>query len=123
MRFLKYEFCLVTRLKFRGPTHIPSYSYITVPRGVYLKYWPRMDVDVTRLQQRFCKTGAMFEQPSNALKMTLVLFAETFMFESNYRKKVSSWLFTLVEELKQFNSFLWGKYVYQMTFYYLNKGI
>ena len=36
LRFSKYEFCLVTGLKFGGPTHISTYS--NVSGGVLLKY-------------------------------------------------------------------------------------
>ena len=100
LRFLKYEFCLVVGLKFGEEAHISKYSYILVPSGVYIKYWLKMDVDMNRLRKRFCEMGVVFEQPSDALNMALVLFTKTFLFGSNYRKKVSSWLFTLVEELE-----------------------
>ena len=46
-----------------------------------------------------------FEHQEDVLKMTLVLFVERFLFGTDYKKKVSPWLFTLVEDLKQFNSF------------------
>ena len=54
------------------------------------------------------------------LKIALVLFVERFLFGANYRKTVSPWLFTLAEDLEQFNSFSWGKFVFQMTLHYLN---
>ena len=57
-----------------------------------------MDVDVHKLRQRLCETSFVFKQPLDALKMALVLFTEIFQFDSDYRKKVSSWLFTLVED-------------------------
>ena len=123
MRFSKYEFCLVTGLKFGGPSNIPSFNSIPVRGGVYQRYWPTMDVNVTRLNQRFIEPGAVFQKPLDAFKIALVLFVETFLFGSDYRKKVSSWLFSLVEELEQFNRFPWGKHVYQRTFQYLYKGI
>ena len=46
-----------------------------------------IDVEVIALQKKF--TDANFQQRGDAIKMALVLFAENFLFGSNYRKKVS----------------------------------
>ena len=56
------------------------------------------------------------------LKITLVLFVERFLFGADYRKNVSPWLFTLVGDMEQFNSFLSEKFVFQMTLNYLNNA-
>ena len=56
------------------------------------------------------------------MKITLVLFVERFLFGADYRKNVSPWLFTLVGDMEQFNSFLWEKFVFQMTLNYLNNA-
>ena len=77
---------------------------------------------MTSLQNRICEQGARFEHREDPLKIALVLFVERFLFGANYRKTVSPWLFTLVEDMEQFNSFLWGKFVFQMTFHYLNNA-
>ena len=61
-----------------------------------------MDLKVTALPNKFI--DADFQQLGDAVKMTLVLFVESFFFESDY-KKVSLYLFSLVEKLDQFNSF------------------
>ena len=54
--------------------------------------------------------------------MALVLFVERFLFDADYRKIVSLWLFSLAENIEQFNSFPWGKFVFQMTLYYLKNA-
>ncbi|KAK2662194.1 hypothetical protein Ddye_000768 [Dipteronia dyeriana] len=54
--------------------------------------------------------------------MTLVLIANNVLFGQDLRRKVSLWLFALVEDLESFNSFLWGTYVYMMRIHYLRQG-
>ena len=72
------------------------------------------------MQARLCEQGATFSHREDPLKMALVLFVERFLFDADYRKIVSLWLFSLAEDMKQFNSFTWGKFVLQMTLHYLN---
>ena len=38
LRFSKYEFCLLTGLKFEGRTHFPAYSNHIVEGGVLQRY-------------------------------------------------------------------------------------
>ena len=71
---------------------------------------------------QLCKQGARFEHRDDPLKIALVLFVEKFLFGADYRKTVSPWLFSLVEDMEQFNSFLWEKFIFQMTLYYLNNA-
>ncbi|KAK2662136.1 hypothetical protein Ddye_000710 [Dipteronia dyeriana] len=66
--------------------------------------------------------GGQFEQPKDGLKMALVLIANNVLFGQDLRRKVSLWLFALVEDLKSFDSFPWGSYVYMMTIHYLRQG-
>ncbi|KAK2640623.1 hypothetical protein Ddye_028418 [Dipteronia dyeriana] len=66
--------------------------------------------------------GGQFEQPNDGLKMALVLIANNVLFGQDLRRKVSLWLFALVEDLKSFDSFPWGSYVYMMTIHYLSQG-
>ena len=65
-----------------------------------------MDVDVTALHHKLTDPDVGFQQPLDAVRMTLILFAETFLFGSEYKENVSSWLFSFVEKLDQFNIFL-----------------
>ena len=72
--FFKYEFCLLTRLKFEGRTHFPTYNNNIVEGGVHEKYWPNRKVDVTTLQNRLCEQGVSFDHREDPLKMALALF-------------------------------------------------
>ncbi|KAK2652714.1 hypothetical protein Ddye_012570 [Dipteronia dyeriana] len=66
--------------------------------------------------------GGQFEQPKDGLKMVLVLIANSVLFGQDLRRKVSLWLFALVEDPEYFNFFPWGSYVYMMTIHYLRQG-
>ena len=67
---------------------------------------------MVNLQARLCEQGATFSHREDPLKMTLVLFVERFLFGADYKKIVSPWLFSLAEDMEQFNSFPWEKFVY-----------
>ena len=52
LRFLNYEFCLLTGLKFGGRAHFPAYNNRMVEGGVFQRYWPNEKIDVVSLQAR-----------------------------------------------------------------------
>ena len=57
------------------------------------------------LHARLCEQVATFSHREDPLKMALMLFMERFLFGVDYRKTVSPWLFSLAEDIEQFNSF------------------
>ena len=89
LRFFKYEFCLLTGLKFRERTHFATYNNNIVEGGVLHRYWPNGKIDVTTLQNRLCEQGARFDHREDPLKIALVLFVERFLFSVDYKKIVS----------------------------------
>ncbi|KAK3212738.1 hypothetical protein Dsin_017444 [Dipteronia sinensis] len=54
--------------------------------------------------------------------MALVLFANNFLFGQDYRRQVTYWLLSLVEDIDAFNLFPWGHYVFKMTLHYIPIG-
>ena len=50
LRFSKYEFCLLSGLKFEGGAYFPAYNNDIVEGGVLQKYWPNGKVDLVSLQ-------------------------------------------------------------------------
>ncbi|KAK2655435.1 hypothetical protein Ddye_008487 [Dipteronia dyeriana] len=66
---------------------------------------------------RFLRGG--FEKKGDGLKMTLILFTNNILFGQDYRRQVTYWLMSLIEDIKAFNSFPWGHYVFKMTLYYI----
>ena len=88
-----------------------------------MTYWPSLNLNVHDLTRSFTDATFQFNKPSNATKIALVLFVVTFLFGYDYRTKVDYWIFNLMEDIQQFNSFPQEKYIYQMTYPYLYKGI
>ena len=91
LRFSKYEFCLLTGLKFGRRTHFPTYNNNIVEGGVLDRYCPNAKVDMTTLHNRLCERGARFDHRKDPLKIALALFVERFLFGANYNKIVSLW--------------------------------
>ncbi|KAK3210440.1 hypothetical protein Dsin_015146 [Dipteronia sinensis] len=54
--------------------------------------------------------------------MALVLFANNILFGQDYRRQVTYWLLSLVEDIEAFNLFPWGHYVFKMTLHYIRIG-
>ncbi|KAK2644973.1 hypothetical protein Ddye_020168 [Dipteronia dyeriana] len=63
-----------------------------------------------------------FLEADDSLKMALFLIANNVLFGQPFDKKVTSWLFNLVDDLEAFNGFAWGHYVFKMTLHYLRHG-
>ncbi|KAK3198058.1 hypothetical protein Dsin_021473 [Dipteronia sinensis] len=51
--------------------------------------------------------------------MALVLFANNILFGQDYRRQVTYWLLSLVEDIEAFSLFPWGHYVFKMTLHYI----
>ena len=49
LRFSKYEFCLLTGLRFGGQAHFPAYHNSIVEGGVLQRYWSNGKIDVVSL--------------------------------------------------------------------------
>ena len=54
----------------------------------------------------------VFMKEGNVVKMAMVYFVKNILCGRDYIKKISPWLWTPMEDLKEFNSFAWGKYVF-----------
>ncbi|KAK2638393.1 hypothetical protein Ddye_026188 [Dipteronia dyeriana] len=63
-----------------------------------------------------------FLEADDSLKMALFLIANNVLFGQPFDKKVTPWLFNLVDDLEAFNGFAWGHYVFKMTLHYLRHG-
>ena len=70
-----------------------------------MTYWLSLDLDVFDLQRSFTDATFQFKKPLDAVKIALVLFVVAFLFGYDYRSKVDPWIFNLVGDIQQFNSF------------------
>ena len=71
-RLSKYEFCLLTGLKFEGRAHFPAYNNNIVEGGVFQRYCSNEKIDVMSLQMRLCEQSARFEHRDDSLKIAIV---------------------------------------------------
>ncbi|EOY19439.1 Uncharacterized protein TCM_044555 [Theobroma cacao] len=60
--------------------------------------------------------------PGDATKMAFILIANNILFDQDYRRRVTPWLLSLVEDIDAWNVFPWGHYVWKLTLDYLLKG-
>ncbi|KAK0589850.1 hypothetical protein LWI29_019294 [Acer saccharum] len=88
--------------------------------GIQKRYWLGEEGDDLKLSTVYgWFLAGNFKQPDDSLKMTLFFIAKNVLFGQPYDKKVTNWLFNLVDDLNAFNSFTGGHYVFKMTMHYL----
>ncbi|KAL3623130.1 hypothetical protein CASFOL_031946 [Castilleja foliolosa] len=123
VRFSKYEYALVTGLRF-GPTNFdPNEDYELQTNGVYRKF-----IDP---ENEFGKKGAEYEfvfqwfknAPKNKktraslLKIAKVLFVHGFFYAIDKRQRIANWLWELVEWEDEWETFPWGAYSFQILMF------
>ncbi|KAK2633772.1 hypothetical protein Ddye_028564 [Dipteronia dyeriana] len=118
VRLGKTEFCLCTGLKFDELPDIFFKDYVPVKDVIRMRYFGGDGyLLLDQLLNRFLKGS--FAHKGDGLKMALVLFANNILFGQDYRRQVTYLLMSLVEDIRAFNSFPWGHYVFKMILHYL----
>ncbi|KAK1583294.1 hypothetical protein Q3G72_022552 [Acer saccharum] len=116
---------LLREIRIEGATENELFISFGVANanGIHKRYWPGQegeDLKLSTVYQRFLKRK--FKDSDDSLKMGLFLIANNVLFGQPLDKKVTNWLFNLVDDLDAFNSFAWGHYVFKMTMHYLRQG-
>ncbi|KAL3630126.1 hypothetical protein CASFOL_023110 [Castilleja foliolosa] len=124
--FSKYEYALVTGLRF-GPTNFdPNADREIRKDGVYRKF-----IDP---HNKFSKKGAkytfvlnLFNNPpkelrrskerESLLKIVKVLFVHGFFVAIDKRYRIANWIWSLVENENEWESFPWGAYSFLILMY------
>ncbi|GAB2265957.1 hypothetical protein Dimus_037856 [Dionaea muscipula] len=121
-RFSKYEFCLITGLKFGDISHPSSDKSLVDPQTtIHMRYFNGMQVKNEEFFSRFVSyKNNESQQKGDGLKMALVMFASLVLLGNDYCLNVSSFLWELVKDIPRFNAFGWGKYIYHMTYHNLH---
>ncbi|KAK2643817.1 hypothetical protein Ddye_019012 [Dipteronia dyeriana] len=122
-RFGQREFCLVTSLRFGKISEIINTPYVANENDIHKRYWPDEeagDLKLSTVYDRFI--AGNFLEADDSLKMALFLIANNVLFGQPFDKKVTPWLFNLVDDLEALNGFAWGHYVFKMTLHYLRHG-
>ncbi|KAK3180689.1 hypothetical protein Dsin_000078 [Dipteronia sinensis] len=113
VKFSQRQFCLVMGLQFGVMSDIFLQLYAASKDGIHVRYFENDEnIQLTDVWARFLARG--FDQPKDGLKMALVLIVNNVLFGQDLRRKVTLWLFKMVEDLKAFNSFPWGSYIWAM---------
>ncbi|KAL3613315.1 hypothetical protein CASFOL_042827 [Castilleja foliolosa] len=98
VRFSKYEYALVTGLRF-GPTNFdPNEDYELQTNGVYRKF-----IDP---ENEFGKKGAEYE-----------FVFQCFFYAIDKRQRIANWLWELVEREDEWETFPWGAYSFQILMF------
>ena len=102
-RFFKQEFCLVIGLRFRQLSTIFNEEYHPLDGKVHDRYFDNGDVKANQLLERFVQID--FQKKGDTVKMIFELFVENILCSRDYRKKVSHWLWAMMEDVEEFNKF------------------
>ncbi|KAK2641296.1 hypothetical protein Ddye_023059 [Dipteronia dyeriana] len=122
-RFGQREFYLVTGLLFGEISEIINTPYVANEHGIHKRYWPEEEAEDLKLSTVYDRfVAGNFLEADDSLKMALFLIAKNVLFGQPFDKKVTPWLFNLVDDLEAFNGFAWGHYVFKMTLHYLRHG-
>ncbi|KAL3623449.1 hypothetical protein CASFOL_032265 [Castilleja foliolosa] len=129
VRFSKYEYALVTGLRF-GPTNFdPNEDYEIQTNGVYRKF-----IDP---ENEFGKKGAEYEfvfqwfknapkkkkTRASLLKIAKVLFVHGFFYAIDKRQRIANWLWELVEREDDWETFPWGAYSFQILMFRMKNAV
>ncbi|KAL3624238.1 hypothetical protein CASFOL_033054 [Castilleja foliolosa] len=119
LRFSKYEYALVTGLKFGHTDFDPNEDYSYPSDGVYKRKicrGGRGGIKLNDLVERFAE-GEFAVSTDDQLKISKVIFVCSVLFgEDNLKKLIPEWLWVLVEDEDKWENFPWGSYTFQILY-------
>ncbi|KAL3647097.1 hypothetical protein CASFOL_008065 [Castilleja foliolosa] len=123
VRLSKYEYALVTGLRF-GPTNFdPNADCECSEEGVFRKFvdpdnkYGKKGAPYTNVQKLFKKPHrALRKSPEDLLKIAKVLFVHGYFYSIDTRTNIAKWLWVLVEDENEneWEKFSWGAYSFQI---------
>ncbi|KAL3619778.1 hypothetical protein CASFOL_034690 [Castilleja foliolosa] len=129
VRFSKYEYALVTGLRF-GPTNFdPNEDYEIKTNGVYRKFIdPENEFGKKRAEyefvfQWFKKAPKNKKTRARLLKIAKVLFVHGFFYAIDKRQRIANWLWELVEREDEWETFPWGAYSFQILMFRMKNAV
>ncbi|KAL3615982.1 hypothetical protein CASFOL_040276 [Castilleja foliolosa] len=118
LRFSKYEYALVSGLKFGHTDFDPNEDYSYPSDGVYKRKIcrGRGGIKLNDLVERFAE-GEFAVSTDDQLKISKVIFVCSVLFgEDNLKKSIPEWLWVLVEDEDKWENFPWGSYTFQILY-------
>ncbi|KAL3621719.1 hypothetical protein CASFOL_034379 [Castilleja foliolosa] len=121
VRLSKYEYALVTGLRF-GPTNFdPNADCECSEEGVFRKFvdpenkYGKKGAPYTDVLKLFKKPPRVLRRsPQDLLKIAKVLFVHGYFYAIDTRTNIAKWLWVLVEDEKEWEKFPWGAYSFQI---------
>ncbi|KAL3651704.1 hypothetical protein CASFOL_004706 [Castilleja foliolosa] len=121
VRLSKYEYALVTGLRF-GPTNFdPNADCECSEEGVFRKFvdpdnkYGKKGAPYTDVLKLFKKPPrALRRSPEDLLKIAKVLFVHGYFYAIDTRSNITKWLWVLVEDENEWEKFPWGAYSFQI---------
>ncbi|GFP82524.1 hypothetical protein PHJA_000395400 [Phtheirospermum japonicum] len=121
IRFSKYEYALVTGLSFGPTTFDPTAEHDPPASGLFLRYYWGQMLTMDALRSDFTD-GVFRESPADALKVAKLLIVYFLLFGMDgTRTYIDKWAWTLIEDTDRWETFMWGKYTYQILLRYLQQ--
>ncbi|KAL3655629.1 hypothetical protein CASFOL_000025 [Castilleja foliolosa] len=129
VRFSKYEYALVTGLRF-GPTNFdPNEDYEIKTNGAYRKFidpeneFGKKGAEYNFVFQWFKKAPKKKKTRASLLKISKVLFVHSFFYAIDKRQRIVNWLWELVEREDEWETFPWGAYSFQILMFRMKNAV
>ncbi|KAL3617780.1 hypothetical protein CASFOL_038101 [Castilleja foliolosa] len=129
VRFSKYEYALVTGLRF-GPTNFdPNEGYEIKTNGVYRKFidpeneFGKKGAEYDFVFQWFKNAPKKKKTRTSLLKIAKVLFVHGFFYAIDKRQRIANWLWELVEREDEWETFPWGAYSFQILMFRMKNAV
>ncbi|GFP82531.1 hypothetical protein PHJA_000396100 [Phtheirospermum japonicum] len=121
IRFSKYEYALVTGLSFRPTAFDPSAEHHPPASGLYSRHYRGRRLKMNTLRRDFTD-GVFRGSPADALKVAKLLIVYYLLFGMDGKQRcIDEWAWTLIEDSDGWETFMWGKYTYQILLRYLQR--
>ncbi|GFP82523.1 hypothetical protein PHJA_000395300 [Phtheirospermum japonicum] len=121
IRFSKYEYALVTGLSFGPTTFDPSAEHHPPVSGLYSRHYQGRNLTMDALRRGFIH-GVFRGSPADALKVAKLLIVYFLLFGMDGRRTyIDEWAWTLIEDTDRWETFMWGKFTYQILLRYLQR--
>lgn len=120
MRFSRFEYALVTGLRFGRPKFDHNGAHDIPSKSFYSRVLKRKPILIGQLLERF-NNKELGKEAADYVKVAKICFAYFVLFGIDSRKTiVAEWMWALVEDSKAFDVFPWGSYSYQILLHYLS---
>ncbi|KAL3653486.1 hypothetical protein CASFOL_003167 [Castilleja foliolosa] len=122
-RFSKYEFALVTGLRFGNSGFNPNAQHVIPSNGVYARRVASAHgrVFVSDIYKRFVRSE-FADSVADQVKIAKILFVYKILFGvTTHSTSVSDWVWALIEDDEAWESFPWGKFTYQVLSHRLRR--